>query len=121
MSEQQQAAQAVAQWVPVIHYLGDVEGAVANAPTIGAIDQDQVQDAVDAVRAARLAVSALVGEYIAASGLADSNPSPAQQQAVVQQWTQRNPISASRPGDQLGQQSGLRPEAQASHFGGWQS
>jgi hypothetical protein len=117
--QQQQAAQAVNQWVPVVRWLGTVENAVSSALVTGAVDTDQVQEAADAVRAARLAISALVGEYVTAATPIEGQPQEVQPQPA-RQWSQRGPIAAARPGDYLQQQPGPQ-SAQPEHYVRWQS
>ncbi len=122
MNEQQQAQNAVTQWMPVVQWLGDVEAHVSDAPTVGSVDDDQVQEAADAVRAARLALSALLGEYVTAASMGQQ-PEPQPQPNTAQQPQQnRNPVAAPRPGEQLQQQPGPQPHAQPAYYaGGWQS
>ena len=127
MSDQQaaDAANAVNTWVPVVRWLEDVERTVGSAPTIGGVDSDQVEEAEEAVRAARLAIAALVGSYATEAATAGQNqvqqsgPSP-QNQTPEQMWSQRQPVSAPRPGDQLRQQPGYpQQQAQPEHYVGW--
>lgn len=130
MSDQQSANQAISTWTPVVRWLADVEAAVPNAPEIGGVDTDQVQEAEDAIRAARLAVAALVGSYTteaAAEAQQQAQQAPQQsgwhqQQPTGQQWSGRSPVGASRPGEQLQQQPGVQqyPTGQ-QHYAGWQS
>lgn len=128
MTDPQQAHHAVQQWAPVVSWLASVESTITSAPEIGGVDTDQISEAEDAVRAARLAVAALVGAYAT-----EVTTAPAQQPAqpatggwqqpttAAQQWAQRQQIAAARPGDQLAQQPGPPQQAPApnQYAGGW--
>lgn len=91
--------QNVDQWAHIVSYLGQVEEFAGQAPLVGAVDEDQRGDTADAIRAARLAVAALLGEYVT-----DSYANPVPQPASERPGSSRGHNPAVRPGDHLHQQ-----------------
>lgn len=109
----QHANQALQEWSPVVSWLATVENTISSAPEIGNIDSDQINEAEDAVRAARLAIAALVGEYATVV-----NTAPAEQ--YQPSATSRQNIAAARPHDYLAQQPGVQqPTSHYQPVGGW--
>lgn len=98
--------QNVTQWAQIVSYLGQVEEFAGAAPLAGSVDEDQRQDTADAIRTARLAVAALLGEYVTD---AHANPTPHPQPEYQQS---RDAVPAVRPGDYLGQQQGRAQQVQ---------
>ncbi|MEU5852494.1 hypothetical protein [Saccharopolyspora shandongensis] len=125
VTDQQQAQTAAGQLVQMVQWLATVEEAAGTFPPVGSVDEDQVEEAQQAVRTARMALSALLGSYVADTNhVQQQAPTPqVQQQTAAQQWTTqqagRSPIVAARPSQQQPQQY-QQGTAQPQQFAGWQ-
>src|SRR5690606_1220001 len=136
ITEQQAAVNAVPQLTQMVKWLSDFEAATGEFPAVGGVDEDQVEETQATVRAARLAVAALLGQYVTDTSDVQLAPqqqvqqpqqTAAQQWAAAQQASGRRPVVAARPGEyqqqamqqpQQQQQQVQQPQTQV--YGGWQ-
>ncbi len=139
ITEQQAAVNAVPQLTQMVKWLSDFEAATGEFPAVGGVDEDQVEETQATVRAARLAVAALLGQYVTDTSDVQLAPqqqvqqpqqTAAQQWAAAQQASGRRPVVAARPGEYQ-QQAMQQPQqqqqvqqpqtqTQAQVYGGWQ-
>src|SRR5690606_32187933 len=139
ITEQQAAVNAVPQLTQMVKWLSDFEAATGEFPAVGGVDEGQVEETQATVRAARLAVAALLGQYVTDTSDVQLAPQQQQvqqpQQTAAQQWAAaqqapgRRPVVAARPGEY--QQQAMQPQqqqqvqqpqtqTQAQVYGGWQ-
>lgn len=124
INEQQQAIQAAQQLTQMVSWLRDFESAVGHFPAVGGVDDEQIEEAQEAVRAARMASAALLGQYVTDSTGMQPQQQPQPSAPVqTQQWAEqpgRRPVFAPRPGEYQQPQQASVQQPQPQPYGGWQ-